>query len=290
MDSDMLKAYLALLLTVFIFGTTFAVIKIGLFDVQPLTLAFARFLVAAVVFALVFAVKKRFSEFVGVLRSEWKTFALLGLVGIALNYAFENVAVLYTTTSQAALLLTSDVVFISVLAFFFLKERLKKKNVFGVLLGLVGVSIILFPDFSVFGPEIFFGNVLALIASLCWATYSVLIKKASKKFDPLTVTAGAIFFGTIFLFFAALFFEGPNLIPVSSAGIFSVFYLAILSSVVAYYLWAFGLSKIDASKAGVFIMLMPVVSTAIGGMAFQRTNHAQHPRRRPLDFCRNIFC
>ena len=112
------------------------------------------------------------------------------------------------------------------------------------------------------------GNLLGLGAAVCAGLYMAMARDLLSKYSPLTITTFQAFFAaTVFLPLAGM--EGfthhwNSLQPLT---ILAVLYLALFCSVLAFFLWNYGISRLEASKAAVFTNLVPVF-TVIGANLF----------------------
>ena len=91
--------------------------------IPPMTLAFARFSLAAL---LMYGVALALKVDLRVARRDWGAFWSMGILGLALTYLLSYLGLARTTASQYALLHATETVFISALAFFFLREAMPK--------------------------------------------------------------------------------------------------------------------------------------------------------------------
>ncbi|MFA5843084.1 MAG: DMT family transporter [Candidatus Gracilibacteria bacterium] len=268
----MIKAYVALLLSVFLWGINFSITKIGLFEVEPITLAFLRFFVASVLLVSAVFIVRRGKELKKAFVQDALFFMWLGFLGVALLFILENFALKYTTTSEASILMSCEVLLIAVLAYFFLGEKMSGYKMGGVALGFLGIFLVMFnqKDFlSLIHSQSFFGNILAFFSSLMWGIYTIMSKKRVQKYDPLVVVTMASIFGMLFLFLAMILFEGlPVITEFSIKAWFVIAWLGVIVSGVCYYLWNYALKYLDASKAGIYMFLMPVIATVFGLLIF----------------------
>lgn len=268
----MTKAYVALLLSIFLWGINFSITKIGLFEVEPITLAFFRFFVATVFLVIAVFVVQRGKELKKAFIQDTPFFVLLGFLGVALLFILEYFALKYTSTSQASIIMSCDGILIAVLAYFFLSEKLGLYKGLGIALGFLGIFFVMFDqvDFlSLFSSQSFLGNVLAFCSALMWGIYTIMSKKRVQKYDPLVVVTIASIFGAFFLFLAMILFEGlPSITEFSMKAWLVIAWLGVVVSGVCYYLWNYALKYLDASKAGIYMFLMPVVATALGMIIF----------------------
>ena len=132
----MKKSSLALLITVIIWGTTYVVTKAVLDDIQPLTLTYLRFVIALIVL-LPAALREGF-RVADAFRGEM---VLFGLTGVAVFFGFQNVALVYTSSSSAALILASVPAITTALAVLILRETLNPWQWLGIGLALLCLDL-----------------------------------------------------------------------------------------------------------------------------------------------------
>lgn len=262
------KGMIALLITVLIWASSFAVTKIGLQQIEPMTMAFIRAFFASVFLLFIICGKKQFKSFLCVVKTDWKYFLILAIIGIALFNIFQNIGVKYTSSALAGVLQNTNPLFILILSGIFLHEIITRKKIIGVVVGFLGMLIIVFGGVNIneiFKSQSFLGNVLIIGSSVSWAIYSILNKKVFKKYTPLHLTAIAYIFGTIFLFPIAFLFENTStLFLFSIKSWLIVGYLGVVASGITFFLWNYALSKMEATKASVFLFLIPVIAILIG--------------------------
>lgn len=268
----MTKAYVALLLSIFLWGVNFAVTKIGLFEIAPITLAFLRFFVASVLLVSAVFVAKRGKELKKAFIQDTPFFLMLGFLGIAMLFVLENFALKYTAISEASIIMSCDAILVVVLAYFFLGEKMNLYKFSGVILGFLGVFLVMFnqKDFlNLFLSKSFLGDVLMFFSTLMWGIYTIMSKKRVQKYDPLVVVTIASIFGMVFLFLAMILFEGlPSIMEFSTQAWLVIAWLGVIISGLCYYLWNYALKYLDASKAGIYMFLMPVIATILGLIIF----------------------
>jgi len=262
------KGIMALLFTVLIFGSSYAITKMALEDISPLVLSFTRSLIACVFLISMIMAQGGSGVFIKGIKGEWKYFAILGLAGVTLFNIFQNVGVKLTSSALAGTLHNTIPLFILILSGVFLHEAITKNKVVGILTGLVGVCIIVFvgKDFTdLLHDQTIIGNALVLGSAVMWAAYTILNKYISKKYDPLYLTASAYTFGSVFLLPFALSLENiGSLASIPMKTCLIVLYLGIFCSGITFFLWNYALSRMDSTRASVFIYLIPIVAMLVG--------------------------
>ena len=137
------RSLLMLLFVVFLWGSSFTLLKLGLEEISPLTLAFLRFLIVLpFLIAFSYLQDKHLFDF---MLKDWRVFSILGLTGVTLYHAFQNFGLQLTTASNSSLIISANPIFISLLDHFYLKERISLKRAFGIILAFLGVILVIRP-------------------------------------------------------------------------------------------------------------------------------------------------
>ncbi|MEO6959169.1 MAG: EamA family transporter [Burkholderiaceae bacterium] len=247
-----LKDWLAALLVIVIWGVNFVVIKVGLNDVPPLLLGGLRF--SLVAFPAIFFVKR---PTVG-----WRALMLY-----AFTISFAQFIFLFTAiyigmpAGLSSLVMQSQAFFTVLIAAMFLGERVRRHNVIGIAVAVLGLVLIGWGATP--GSVPILGFVLTLCSALCWAVGNIIIKGFGKVDMVALVVWGALI-PPIPFFVLSWFVEGPAqihyaLVNISVLGIGAVFYLAFISTNVGFTLWGRLLSKHPVSKIAPLSLLIPVI-------------------------------
>lgn len=262
----MIVAYLAAIGAAILWGASFLLTKIVLTQLGPMSTAALRWGVAALVLIIISAATTRGREVLRrALRHDVWSFVGLGLVGVSLFYALQNLALVYTTSIDVGLIMNGVPILTAVLGVWLLGERLPRRAVGGVVIALVGVTFITLGGLAgadtVARAQVL-GDLLAVVATLVGALYIVGGKRAVVTYDPLTLTALAGLFGALMLMPVAAW-EGLTLRL--SAGVWvALLGLALGSGAAANWLWWCAAYRLPVSRVGVFLYITPVVSTILG--------------------------
>jgi drug/metabolite transporter (DMT)-like permease len=256
-----LKSALMLSFVVFLWGSSFTLLKLGLEEIPPITLAFLRFLIV-LPFLIAFTYSRDKNAFGRHILKDWKVFSMLGLTGVTFYHVFQNFGLQLTTASNSSLIISANPVFIALLDHFYLKERITLKRVFGITLAFLGVVFIIKPLERSLNPVRVIGDLLSLGAALCWAFYSVLGRKILSNYGVNEVTMFSIIFGTSFLLPSMFALERPVL-PISAWFWFLLLILSLFCSGLAYLFWNKALEDVSATEAGVFLFFLPIVSVSV---------------------------
>ena len=172
-------------LTSLIGATVGTLVKLLLFHLDPLTIVAIRFFLGLLIIApFVFKrqlIKKLISD---------KFLISTGIL-FSVNVILYAIGIQYTSLIVGMLLYVLTPLIVAILGYFFLKEKLTGNQIVGLLLSLVGVSILIWNSFKTadilsFGRPL--GNLLIGIAVLTWSLYIVISKKNTRKFNPWEIT------------------------------------------------------------------------------------------------------
>lgn len=258
-----MKARVVWLVLCLIWGSTWLFIKIGLSNLPPLTFAGIRFVIASIIlFTIIWARGLRLPED----RGDWWLLAFTGLLSFSLNYGLVFWGEQYISSGLAALLQATLPAFGLVIAHFHLpNERMTRAKIGGIILGVSGVGIVFSNQLAVAGGLALAGCV-ALVLSSFFAAYSnVLVKARGKALDPAILSAGQMFFGLIPLLLIGIPLEGnPFKFRWTLMAIVSLFYLALIGSVVAFLLYYWLVRNMDVTKSMLIALVTPVVAVILG--------------------------
>jgi drug/metabolite transporter (DMT)-like permease len=262
-DNWRLVVYSQLVVTMFLWGLAWPVGRMLVTGLPPISIAVLRYaIVVPVLFAILRLKKTRLS-----IKRQWTVnLVAMGLLSTTLYQAFFLYGVTYAAASDDSLVIGVGPVLIAVLASFVLNEPLTRTKVLGLLSGLAGIAVIslLSPNTNV--PNRLLGITLVFGGATAYALYTVLLRRfvaTNRANNPegalssLSILAWISLFGWIFLIPFSLL-EAPWTYNWNSTSWLGILYLAILSTVVGYFFYVEGVSKIGASRAAIFSNLVPV--------------------------------
>ena len=189
-----LAAHAAAILTILIWGATFTSTKVLLQAFAPIEILFLRFLLGACALLLacprLLHVRDRRREVI---------FALAGLCGVTLYFLLENIALSYSTASNVGVLVGISPFLTALLARIVLGESLHPGFFVGFVCAMSGIICIAVNSNAVLRLNPL-GDVLALLAALTWAFYSILTRKIGDYgYNTLQVTRRIFCWGLLFM-------------------------------------------------------------------------------------------
>jgi drug/metabolite transporter (DMT)-like permease len=258
-----LKAHLAVLGANLIFGVNFSIVKFvtpGL--IKPFGLNVVRVLVTTALLWLMHLWEKPKQP---LLKKDIPLFILCALTGIAINQLLFIKGLSITYSIHASLLMLCTPLFITITAFFFLKEKISLPVIGGLALGIAGaVMMITAKENTGRGTNIILGDIMIALNAVSYAIYFVLVKPLILRYTPLQVLRWAFTFGTIFIlpFGWNQFIEAPWS-SFSNTEYIAIAFVVILATFLGYLLNIYGLTHLQASAAGTYIYSQPIFATLV---------------------------
>lgn len=229
--------------------------------IAPVSLAFWRWLIAFLIL-LPFTwtrIRQDWKTAIG----HWKILAVLSILGISSFNTLLYTAVHTTTAINVALIQTAMPSMIILISRLFFQERIRMVQLVGVTGCILGAGVVVLRgSFHTFLKLSFVkGDLLMLTAVFFYALYCVLLRKRPQMHPMsfLTYTFGIGVMGLIPLYAWETATMGPVVFNREAA--LSILYVAVFPSIVAYFCWNRGIEMIGASRAGLFINLVPVFAS-----------------------------
>lgn len=266
------------LITVIIWSGNYVVAKGISKEVPPISLAFYRWLVAAI--CIIPLGWKKFQQEKHLLPKHWKYLFWVSLTGIVLFNAFIYLASHYTTAINLALIGTNAApVFATIMAAVFLKEHISTVRIAGMVVCFAGVLFLLSQGSwqKLMGFHFAKGDVLILISAFSFAIYNTLVKRRPTEISPITFLMVTFVVGTVMMLpvsIAEQFNNPPIQFSLPNISIF--LYLGIGNSVIGFLCWNASIQRIGASRTVIFASLIPIFSSIEAviflGEAFTQTH------------------
>jgi drug/metabolite transporter (DMT)-like permease len=246
-----------------VWGLAWPVGRLLATNLPPVSIAAIRYaIVVPVLFAILWFREGSFK----IERSWIPTLVVMGALNTTLYQIFFLYGVKYAAASDDSLVIGIGPVLIAIMASFVLKERLTGTKLLGFASGLAGIITIsiLSPNTQVLNRPL--GVTLVFGGATAYALYTVILRRfiAANRADnhrpqqsSLSILSWISLFGWFFLIPLSIF-EAPWTYTWDPGSWLGILYLAILSTVVGYFLYIEGVSKIGAGRSGIFGNLVPV--------------------------------
>ena len=200
-------------------------------------------------------------------KREWGYFALLGFLGITFHQWLQSNALQTSEAGTTAWIVSTTPVFMALLGWFLLRERLEWTKNVGILLAFLGVLVVVskgdFASISVgrFGAP---GDVLILISAVNWAVFSAFSRRGLKSHPASLMMFYIMLVGWVFTSVLFLTTRGMAEVPTLTLnGWIAVGFLGIFCSGLAYIAWYDALKALTTAQTGVFLYIEPLVAVVV---------------------------
>ena len=255
-----MAATLFLIFAVVIWGWNFVASKIVLEHVSPLNVMGIRLIVGLPIMYAIIRARKISFDFKGHRRG-----LLLGSIFIAAHFIVQFTGIKYTSATNTGWLIGIIPLVTAVLAYFILKEKIGRYTIVGIIIATAGIILLIskgnITDLSWLSSV---GDWLVLGSAFTWGFYTIFTRDLSRACDPLITTFTVLLtpaaIGLIFMIFT---FDWSIIRDFSTEVIISFLYLGIFGTALAHWFWQEGVARLGAAKAGIFLFLEPLATTAL---------------------------
>ncbi len=281
-------AYLLLILTTLFWGGNFVVARAVHAEIPPLALAWWRWLLAMAII-LPFTAQQLWQAR-QVITQHWLKLTFMALFGVAGFNTLVYMGLQTLPASNGILLLSACPLFILVFSWWFFGDPINSRQVLGLLVSLVGISVLV----SKGNPSQLLsqlsggnGNLWVLAAVFSWAIYSVMLRTrpaalSGLAFFSLTVILGWLLLTPFYLY--ELFIQERSFV-FNSTSLLSIGYVGFFASIGAFLFWNRGVEILTASRAGYFIHLIPVWGLILASIFLAERLEGFHWLGMALIFC-----
>lgn len=189
----MKKGYIYIALTTVLFSTMEIALKVISGNFNPIQLNFLRFFIGALIL-IPPAIHELRRRNVKISKNDIPYFAFTGFLCVVVSMVLYQLAIACAPASIVAVLFSCNPIFVIILAFFFLKEKIYKSTVATIILSIIGIMIIVNPLHMTGSAT---GIILCLLSAITFALYSVVGKKKTAEFGGVVFTCVSFLFGSI---------------------------------------------------------------------------------------------
>ena len=240
-----------------LWGLTVPLSKVALAWLGPAWLTVARFALAAPLLAVVAR---------GSLRDSFRPrIASAGAIGFGGVIVLQNAGIQRTSVSHAAVILGAVPIMVALIGAALGQGRARPRAWGGSGLALGGIALVAGVGG---GGSAGTGDLLVLASAALSAAFIAVQPRLLEGRDPAAVTAVQLAAGGLVSVPVALVMGGPPAAPAGAAPVFVLAALTVVGTLVPFWLFAFGQSRVTPDVAGVFVNLEPLVGAAIGWLAF----------------------
>lgn len=263
-----MKHHLVALFTIFVWGLTFVSTKVLLVDLSPLWILLLRFVLGTIILCLlrphVLKLKARKDELL---------FMAAGVTGIAAYYLLENIALVYTTATAVGVIVAVSPLFTALLSAALGDRSFLNIRFFaGFALAIAGLIVVGIGTgngsdmLDALSGSSAFGALLALLAGLVWAVYSILVSCLSEKgYETIATTKKTFLWGILFIAIAVLVFDAQP--PIFSEllkpeDLLNLLFLGAIASAACFVTWGVAVKHLGATTSTTYIYLVPAITAS----------------------------
>ena len=231
-------------------------------ELNPFKLSFFRWVLAFMIL-IPFTFKDILRNF-NIFKENILLILILSLLGVTIFNSFTYISLQTTLVINASLMTSITPLLIIGFSWLIFKTKTNLFQFLGIFLSLLGVfNIVLKGNINnlynlYFTP----GDLWMFIAVFSWGLYSVLLKKIDVRLSQLATLEVMIFIGLIFIFpFYVIESLNNSFFPNNNADFYMIFYVAIFAGIISFFCWNKGVSLIGASRASLFLHLIPIFSS-----------------------------
>lgn len=250
---------IVMLLTPLFFSSNLIFGRYTIPEVAPFTLAFLRWTSAALLlFPFLWMARGRVRAYIAAFPLHWLTLGFLGMwiCGAGVYFALQ-----FTTATNGTLIYTTSPLMIIILERLLFGRPTSPREIAGILVGFLGVAIIVLKGelASLANFSLNPGDLMFIVAALAWAGYSVLLKGRRTAGLPVSALFAVITLsGAILLApFALWEFVAGARMPVTWSAWGGIAGIVVFSSLLAFSGYQYGVARLGASTASVFMYLLP---------------------------------
>jgi len=189
--------------------------------------------------------------------------AFCSVFGAAINMLCFFEGLKYTSPIHASLIMILTPILVLIVSAIIIKEKVTAIKIVGIVLGLVGAGLLIIGGNSATEKVAsLYGDMMIMINALSYGIYLVLVRKLTKKYNPITVLKWVFIFGTILI----IPFGGPEMLQINWSEFppyiyWSIGYVLVFATCFAYLLNVFALSKVMPTTVGFYVYFQPLIAS-----------------------------
>tara|TARA_B100001248_G_scaffold176833_1_gene134311 strand:+ start:14 stop:865 length:852 start_codon:yes stop_codon:yes gene_type:complete len=238
-----------------VWGSAFMFIKIATPELGPIALVNIRLAVAGLIFIPFLLQQKYLKHF----RSNLKNILVLSVINTALPFSLFAYASLESSSNMLSILNGTTAIMAVVISTIWLKIRLNFFQIMGVFIGLFGIVVLANPDNVYISMK---ATIFCLSAAFCYALSANYIQKFAYKTNTIVLIGWSLVIASVLLL-PITFFNLPSQLP-SKNVIFSILWLGVISTGVAFLGYVRLIEKVGAVKTATVAYFIPVFGVIWG--------------------------
>lgn len=245
-----------------LWGTGFFFGKIAMREMSSAHMVVYRFLFACLGLAPVLVLRRP-----GLNAREWRILLGAAFLGVPVQFLLQFAGLARTTVSHAALMVGTLPVVLAVGAGIFAHERLDRISWVALAVSTTGAALIALggshPSSRENAPTLT-GDLMIVVSLMISLVWILMNQRLLRDHSPLVVTAYGLSTGTVMLAAWVFTVDGPPPVHISRTAWLALAASGLLCTASTTLLWNWGLTRVPASRAGVFLNLEPMIGSLLG--------------------------
>jgi len=250
-----------LLLLAFIWGWSFLFIKVSVEGMTPFTVAWGRITLGALVLVLFM---RRQSLRLPTDRLMLRHFAVIAVAGSVLPFTLLAWGEQRITSALTAVLNASTPLFTALFAFLAGQERLRRVQVLGLAVGVVGVGVVAGLGGSDLRSSAIAGSLASIAAGACYGVHITYSRRYLTDVPPVITATGQLVGGSLLLAPLAVGTSVAHGLSLTPTRVVSIVLLGAVGTGFAFLLHYRNISTLGPTKASLVTYIIPVVAVAVG--------------------------
>lgn len=237
-------------------GMSFIWTRLALHDFDPISVIFFRLVLSSLILLLFIKLSGKAEK---IKKEDRRWFLLLALAEPFFYFLGENFGLKYVSPAITSAIIATIPLIASIVAFLFLREKVGKFTVIGILISFFGIIYMLVnKDLSLNASPL--GIALIFLAVFSAVGYTFFIRKLANKYRALTILTWQNIIGAVYFLPIFLIFDLRNILQggYTTGGALAIVQLAIFASSLAFLLFIIVVAKLGMVKANIFTNLIPV--------------------------------
>ena len=255
----------AIVLLCLIWGSLWGVVKQSLYIFPPFLFISIRLILSGLGLMILQLMLKKsiFPKY-----NEWKSLSILSTLICFGFYATQTFAMQFVNSGLSAVLVFTMPIFSGVLAHYLLNEHLNTQKMIGLILGVLGLVSILFPQLHHLQMNAsLLGQMILIGSGFFWVMATVYIKKNFASYDKIKLTIWQFLLGGLVMLIIALRIEPVNMqVWLNPFNISTILYTALIGTGFTFALWNWVVGKIDTFVASISVTSVPILSLFFGSL------------------------
>ena len=257
----MFKVFLGIISVTLIWGYTWVTMKIAIRDIPPFLFSSLRLLIGAIPLFIILIIQRK-RLFID--KGNFKNYLIMSLL-MSLGYmAILTYGMQFVDSGKTSVLVYTMPIFVTIISHFKLDEKINIYKMVGLIFGLLGLLFILGLEITNPNTKVIFGELLILISALSWGLANVFSKIGFKNIDVIHMNAWQLIIGALLLFVLSLILEPNYSVKWSNKALLSLLFNGLFSTAFTFVVWFWVLKKINASKASMALMFVPILGIIFG--------------------------